>query len=218
MQRSRDPRAQPALELAQRLQLLGRPVDPVVQLGRDVRQQRGVPLPEQREHLRRGEMDIARKVLVPLGAVAGRALDGEEGGPPFPLVLDEGGPQFRAYAVSVVSALSVVSAQRARECDGVLQRECGARADGVVRGVGGVAEQDEIAVVPGPVGQGAEVQPLRAAVGVRPADQPVPVQRSGEEPLQQGQTVRLARLVEPEALPGLGEHSTMQVLPSSLNP
>ncbi len=55
---------------------------------------------------------------------------------------------------------------------------------------------------PGAVGEGAEVQPLRAAAGVRPADQPVAVQQLDEELFQTDEALRLVGPVEAEARPG----------------
>ncbi len=175
------------LSLRSCLQAPGSPVQAVVQLRRDVRQQRRVALAEQGEHPVRGEVDVAGQVLVPLGAVAGRALRGQQRGPAPPFVGGEGLGQ------------TGVRAQGVGQAHGVLQGESGAGADGVVGGVGGVAEQDQVAVVPGAVGEGAEGLPGGAGAG----DQGVAVEDVGEELLQQGEALALAGPVQAEAGAGL---------------
>lgn len=177
-----------------------------------MRQQRGVPLAEEREHPVRREVDVARQVLVPLRAEACRALHGEQGRLAFLLVRGEGGGE------SVLARLG--PAQGVGQGDGVLEGERGARADGVVRGVGGVAEQDEVAPGPGAVGEGEEVAPpgAGAAAGVCAADQPVPVEQPGEESFEERQPFGLPARSRPSPVQVCGEHSTTQVLASWLKP
>lgn len=102
------------------------------------------------------------------------------------------------------SPCGAVRVQRLGQGAGVLQGEGGAGADGVVGGVGGVAEQDGVAAVPGAVGEGAEGEPRGGAVGPGAAKERVAVEHVGEQLLQQGAAVGLARPVQAESGPGLG--------------
>ena len=83
-----------------------------------------------------GQPDVALDVLEPLHRVAGGILQPERLGHPLLLILVERlGQRLRA-------------GQHARQRDGVLHGELGARADREMRGVRGVADEDEPVVEP----------------------------------------------------------------------
>src|SRR5690606_27854451 len=88
------------------------------------------------------------------------------------------------------------------ESGGVLQGEAGARADGVVGGVGGVADQDQVAAVRGAVGDGAEGLPGGGAAGAGAAGEGVAVEDVGPDLLQQGECLRPPTAVD--SAPGEG--------------
>ena len=69
-----------------------------------------------------------------------------------------------------------VLVQAGGEREGVLHRELGARANGEMRGVGGVAEQHDIAVVPAAAAQRGEAEPARVV-----GQQPVAAQHAAED-------------------------------------
>ncbi|EPJ37289.1 hypothetical protein STAFG_5643 [Streptomyces afghaniensis 772] len=92
-------------------------------------------------------VQVQGEVLEPLQAGPGRALRGGDDGPPFRLVRGQGLVQ------------GVVFLQAGGEGQGILDGELGAGADGEVGGVGGVAEEDDVAVRPAVVDDRAERRP-----------------------------------------------------------
>jgi hypothetical protein len=96
--------------------------------------------------------------------------------------------------------------ERLVQGDGVVEGEPGARADGEVRGVGGVAEEDDVdptrrRAVPGAVPQGGEGVPHRAA-GVGLEEEAAPVQPRREQLLAEGYGLLVAHGVETGSPPG----------------
>ncbi len=101
-------------------------------------------------------VQVQAEVLEPLQTGAGRALRGGDHRPPLRLVRGEGLLQ------------RVPLLQAGGQGQGVLDGELGAGADGEVGGVGGVAEQDDVAVRPAVVDDRAEARPRRV-VGLQGA-------------------------------------------------
>ena len=138
-----------------------------------------------------GELDrveavVAADVLEPGGAVAGRLLEALDHRLALQLVVGEGRLQGRRVALEGLA-----------EGDRVLHGQLGARPDGEVGGVGGVAEQDDVAVVPAPAADGDEADPQRPV-----GQQLVAVQLGGEQVLAERDALGLAGLVEPGRPPG----------------
>ena len=102
--------------------------------------------------------------LEPLQAGLGGPLGGLHHRPPLGLVGRQGGVQGGLFT------------QTGGQGEGVLQGQLGARTDREVRGVRGVAQQDEVAVAPTGVAHRGEADPP-GGVG----DQPVAVQVPGEQ-------------------------------------
>jgi hypothetical protein len=76
-----------------------------------------------------------------------------------------------------------------------------------VRGVGGVAEQDQVAIGPALADDAAEAEPgLRARQMLRVGLQSMAVQISGEDAFAQRDRRRLVHAVEPQRGPGLRRH------------
>jgi len=104
------------------------------------------------------------------------------------------------------SALGLVGRQRpadvamvpepAAERDGVLHGQLGAGADREVRGVGGVADEDDVVVVPALVADDREAPPQRAVL-----QDGMSVELAREQRLRERHRVVLAGLVEPGAPP-----------------
>ena len=92
-------------------------------------------------------VDVLAEVLEPLQARLRGALGGQHDGLALALVRVEGGVDRRLLV------------QAGGERQGVLHGELGARADGEVRGVGGVAEQHDVLVPPVLVAHRGEVDP-----------------------------------------------------------
>ncbi len=107
---------------------------------------------------------VAADVLEPFEAGLGGALGGFDDRPAFALVRGE-----RRVHVGVF-------VQAGGQREGVLHGQLGAGADGEVGGVGGVAEQDDVAVAPGGVADGREAYPLRGV-----GDQAVAVEVAGQD-------------------------------------
>ena len=99
------------------------------------------------------------------------------------------------------------SHERVRERDRVLHRQLRPGADREVRGVRGVAEQHDPAVVPDPVRHLREVEPDRP-VGEQLASAEV----VREELLAEGEALLLVHPVQPAARHTASGHSTMNVL------
>src|SRR5437762_3220855 len=95
---------------------------------------------------------VALGVLEPLEARLGRPLQRLDLRPPLGFV---GGQ--RASHVAML-------AKRLRQRDGVFYRELGTGADREVGGVGGVADEDDVVVVPAGVAHGREAAPERAVL------------------------------------------------------
>ena len=115
------------------------------------------------------------------GAVAGGLLEALDDGLALELVVDQ-----RALAGRAGGAGSACD-----ERDRVLHRELRARADREVRGVGGVAEQHDVAAVPALVAYEQEARPQRAV-----AHEPVALQLLGEQRLAGPQRLGLVHRVE----------------------
>lgn len=105
--------------------------------------------------------------LPPEFAAVRDALEVFDGGAASPLVVRERVVDVQGGGEGVV------------ECDGVFHGELGARADGVVRGVGGVAEEYDVAAVPVLARNGAKARPPGAV-----SDQSVVLEGVGERVLQ----------------------------------
>ena len=122
--------------------------------------------------LLRGLADVLADVLEPLQAGLRRALGGEHHRPPLGLV--------RRQRRRDVGLLVQAGGQRQR----VLHRQLGARADGEVRGVRGVAEQHDVAVPPASrLRTVREAEPLRVVGQHR-----VPVEDVGEQIARSGRS------------------------------
>lgn len=91
---------------------------------------------------------VAVDALEPFEAGLGRPLGGLHDRSALLLVRRERGRHVRVFV------------QAGGEDEGVLHGELGAGADGEVRGVRGVPEEDDVAVPPGAVADGGEAQPL----------------------------------------------------------
>ena len=142
-----------------------------------------------RQH-REGELDrlepaeIALGLLEPLQADLRRALHGVDAGPALGLV-----------GIERVVDLAVFL-QRLRQRDRILHRELGARADREMRGVGGIAHQHDVLVVPVPVLDRREGAPQRAVL-----DEARSLELVAEQRLAIGDGLVLVGLVEAGALP-----------------
>ena len=143
-------------------------------------------------------------VLDPLeipGTLVSRLLDPFDDRLPLELVIDEGGLDVG------------VAHERVRQRDRVLHRELRPRADREVRGVRGVAEQHDVAVVPAPVADPQEIEPDRAV-----GEQAVPVEVVGEERLRRRRCSRARSSASRPARRQVDSgHSTMNVLACSSN-
>ncbi len=131
------------------------------------------------------EVGIARHVLEIARALQRSLLEALDDGLALHLVVVEGRAQ-----VSMPS-------QGIDEGNAVFHRQLGPRADRKVGGVGGVAEQDDLAVVPALLAQGQEVDPERAV-----RHQPPSSQLRLEEVFAVGDAVRLARRIQACVTPG----------------
>lgn len=94
-------------------------------------------------------IDVHADVLEPLQRGLGGPLGGLDDGPPLGLVGRQRGLHVRVFV------------QAGGEGERVLHRQLGAGTDREVCGVRGVADEDEVAVVPPFVAYGGEVEPLR---------------------------------------------------------
>ena len=129
-----------------------------------------------------GELDrveavVAADVLEPGGAVAGRLLEPLDHRLALQLVVGEGRLQRGRVALEGLA-----------ERDRVLHGQLGARPDGEVGGVGGVAEQHDVAVVPALAADGDEADPQRPV-----GQQLVAVQLGGEQVLAERRCSRTRR-------------------------
>ena len=106
--------------------------------------------------------------------------------------------------------------ERIGEPDRILERELGARADREMRGVRGIAEQHDVAVIPALAGDAREVEPRRAAQVRRVADQTLAVEMPREQHLARGDAVRLLIWSKPSARQVASPHSTMNVEVSAI--
>ena len=165
-------------------------MQPVVHMRRQMGQQRRPALPHQCEELRGFQADVARNILEPFRAVARLALRQHQ----------------RRLSRSVVAlerrlhvlVLSHVGGEFYR----VLKRQTGTQPDREMCGVGRVAHQHNVAVVPPGVGQRPEVAPRRAAtVRVLSIHQPVAVEVPFEYPLQECDALIRCEPVEAQARP-----------------
>src|SRR3989454_427995 len=133
-----------------------------------------------------GELDrfqpavVALGLLEPLEAHLGRPLRALHQRPPLVLVGRQGAGDL--------PVLLEGPAQR----DGVFHGQLGARPDGEVRGVGGVADEHDVPPVPPLVPDRREAAPEGAVL-----QQPVTGELAGEEPLGEGQRGVLAGVREP---------------------
>ena len=137
--------------------------------------------------------------LEPFHRVAGRVLDAGDIDPADFFVVRE---HRRDVALVVAEPLEL-----ARQLDCVVDRELGARADGEMGGVGGVAHQHDmraaVEMAPAPADQPIEVQPLRAALVAGVGHQLRAVERLGEQVLAETDRGFLTELVEAVRLVGL---------------
>ena len=136
------------------------------------------------------EIDVARHALEPLGRVARGALQLQD--------LELAGLLIGLERRAPV-ALGV---QGVGQVDGVLESQLGARADRIMRRVRGIAQEHDLAVVPGLALDAREVQPGRAAQVRGVAQQRLAVQVSGEQVLADGDAGVPVRRVQSEAAPG----------------
>ena len=134
---------------------------------------------------------VARDALEPAHAVACGALQLQRLGLALLLVGGE-----RGRDVGRVGGLG-------DQGDGVLHRELGAGADGEVRGVGGIADQHAVAVVPAPAQHALEGEPGGAAQVRGVAHQLVAVEVLREQLSAEGDRLLVVRLVEAVRAPGL---------------
>jgi hypothetical protein len=95
-----------------------------------------------------------------------------------------------------------VQMQGVGQIDGVLEGELGARADGEVRRVRGIAQEHDLAVVPGLAPDAREVQPGRAAQVPGVAHQRLAAKVLGEEALADGDARVPIGRVQAKAAPG----------------
>ena len=146
--------------------------------------------------LERGEGQVAVECLEPFGRVARAVLELQHFDVALGLIFGE-----RLFAAETGPV------EHFGELDRVLQRQFGARADRKMRGVRGVAEQDQLIVRPAPGDDPAEIEPGRRAAqmpGI--GHQRVAVEMLGEDLLAPRDCLVLALLVEAELFPRLGCH------------
>src|ERR1700722_13138772 len=142
-----------------------------------------------------GELDrlkshITRHMFEPFGGVARRVLQ-----------LDD----FKsARGLERVERLlrHAMKMNRGGEPDRIFKRELGAGADGEMRGMGSIADQHDIAVMPALTVQNREIQPGRAAKMARIAHQPVTVQMRSKQFLADTDRFVSARMFEAQSAPG----------------
>ena len=141
-------------------------------------------------------MEVAIQRLEPFGGVARAVLELQHLEIALGLIFGERGIAGEARA-----------AQHLGKLDRIFERELGARSDREMRGVGGIAEQDEIAVAPGAADDPAELQPRPRPGQVRRVRQEgMAVQVTGEDPLAMRDRLALLHPVEPEPGPGVRVH------------
>ena len=119
------------------------------------------------------------------GALAGGLLEALDDRLALELVVHE-----RALEVARVAQ------ERLRERDRVLHRQLGARPDREMRGVGGVAQQHDVAAVPALVAHEQEARPQRAV-----GHEAVALQLLGEQRLARAQRLGLVHLIEAQRAP-----------------
>ena len=143
--------------------------------------------------LQRLEMEVALERLEPFGRVAGAVLQLEHLEVPLGDIFEHRRVEGQARTV-----------QHLGQLDRILERQLGARADREMGGVGGVAEQDELAVVPALALDAAEVEPGGRADEVGGVGlERVAVEIFGEQFFAGGDGLGLVHAVEAEAAPGL---------------
>ena len=140
--------------------------------------------------LHRVEVEIALDVLEPLGRIARRILQAQHFEPPLALVAREGLLQRRLRA-------DVIG-----ERDGAFHGELRARADGKMRGRGGIAEQHDVLVAPALAQDAVEVEPGRAAQVARVRHQRIAAEIFGEDALAGGDRLVERHAVEAGLAPG----------------
>ena len=140
--------------------------------------------------LHRVEVEVALDLLEPLHRVARGRLEAEHVEAAGVLVLREGGLEGR------------LGVQVAGERDGAVEREAGAGADGEMRGGGGVAHQDDVAVGPLLAEHAGEVDPGRAADVAGVGDEGVAAELVREDRLAGGDQLLLGHLAEAVGVPG----------------
>ena len=141
--------------------------------------------------LDRLEGSVAWHVLEPLGGVARGALEFQH--------LDAA-----SFLIGLEHRLAIRVGGRVQclgEKDGVLQCELGARADGEMRGVRGIAHEHDVAVVPDLAVDAREIQPRRAANVAGFHEQRLSAEVFRKEPLADRDALGLLERVEPEAAP-----------------
>ena len=140
--------------------------------------------------LQRVEVDVAVDRLEPFGRIARRALQFQHLDPALGLIGREGEIEITA------------TGQGPGQMDGVLEGQFGPGPDGEMRGVGGVPQQDDLAVAPVGTRDAREVEPGRAADVSRIAHQGVTTQPVGEQGFGRTTGLILVELIEAEAKPG----------------
>ena len=139
--------------------------------------------------LHRIEMQIALDLLEPFQRIARRRLQPQHLGAARVLVFRERRLHGR------------LGVQILRQRDGALHRELGARADGEMRGGGGVAHQHDVVVRPALAQHAREIQPRRAADVRCVRHQLVAAEIFGENALAGPAALVLAHRAEAEFLP-----------------
>jgi hypothetical protein len=143
-------------------------------------------------------VDIPRHIFEPFHAIARGALQLED--------LDLALLMVRAERAVQIRGRGHVAGQG----DGILHRELRARADGEVRRVRGVANQNRVVLVPALAHHAIEIEPRRPAQVIGIALQPVAAKIAPKEPLAERDRLFGVELVEPLRgpgfLPGLHDH------------
>ena len=132
------------------------------------------------------EAEVAPHRLEVARRIGGHLLEALDDGLALPLVGGQGALEFGGMLDEGLG-----------QGDGVVHGQTGARANGEVGGVGGVAHQDDVAVVPAPVVHGHKRAP-----GGSVRHEAVLTQVLGEELLAEGQALRLGHHIEAGPAPG----------------
>ncbi len=152
--------------------------------------------------LLRFQRDVAPDVLEPLHRVARRVLQAQDLGGALRLVAVD---RLRHLPGERPVGRDVQRGERpqlACQDDGVLHGQLGSAADGEVRGVRGVAQQDEVAVAPALAADAQEGPPGVAHAMRRGIElQRVPLEPRGKHPFALGDRLRRVHAVEPPRAP-----------------